>query len=81
VVTDLTLLDEIGKRCYTDKEPLIIVDEICDGGNTFKLWQQRFPNILTATLYLRHNSKFKPDFWGYKLDTDQWIIFPWECDG
>jgi hypoxanthine phosphoribosyltransferase len=80
VVTDLTMLDVAGnKDYYTDKDTLIIVDEICDGGNTLKLWTQRFPNAMTAVLHRRMDSEFKPDFWAYEIKGDEWIQYPWEC--
>ena len=41
-----------------------------------------FPfNLKTACLHYKPNtSKFIPTFWSGKLETDDWIVYPWERD-
>ena len=69
---------------------LLIVDDINDSGETFHQImddiKRRYQhgeaelkqNIKTATLWSRSVSNFHVDFTIRKIDTDEWIIFPWE---
>ena len=60
---------------------LYLIDDICDTGLTYKfLLEKHFNNlkIYTISLYCRDNSLYKPDFFGTKLLTDAWVVFPWE---
>jgi len=60
----------------------ILLDEICDTGTTLdKEWismckQNR--ECITASLYLRYNSKFKPNIYGKIVEDNSWFNFPWE---
>ena len=69
---------------------ILIVDDINDSGETFHQImddiKRRYQhgeaelkqNIKTATLWSRSVSNFHVDFTIRKIDTDEWIIFPWE---
>ena len=72
-----------------DKQ-VLIVDDINDSGLTFnqilnslnfetELERKRMKkNIKTAALWERNSSKFSVDIKPNKIDTKDWIIFPWE---
>ncbi len=54
----------------------VIVDDIADTGETvYKLRQLR---IQVATLIVRKGCSTLPDFWALELDTEKYILFPWE---
>lgn len=60
---------------------VLLVDEICDTGVTFEAAVRyaqalRPAKILTATLYLKPQSIFQPDF--FEVKTSKWVIFPYE---
>lgn len=60
---------------------VLIVDDITDTGQSMELAKKHieelYPKeIKTATLIHLNNSKYVPDFFGYKRDW-AWIIFPW----
>lgn len=64
---------------------ILIVDDLCDEGVTmdgltkrlYKKFHKGAVNFMTATLYCKSSSKFKPDFVG-KHCGDEWLVFPWE---
>lgn len=53
----------------------IIVDDICDSGNTALAWKDKGYTI--ATMYFKSTSLVEPNFW-WKEKGDKWIAFPWE---
>lgn len=57
---------------------LVVIDEICDSGDTFKVIKQLYPMARTATLCHRHRAKFKADYHAYEVMDDRWLLFPWE---
>lgn len=64
----------------------LIVDDICDSGETFSKIFQRyqteysFPfNLKFACLHFKpHTSRFNPDFSANRFYSDAWISYPWE---
>lgn len=65
-----------------DDANYLIVDDINDSGTTFKVVSDIFKNrrltFSTAALINKKSSGFAVDFYGEKLDNDDWINFPWE---
>ncbi|MFZ6034612.1 MAG: phosphoribosyltransferase [Patescibacteria group bacterium] len=64
-----------------ERETWLVVDEICDTGNTFKVVIDHLKKIRTKKIYtlapiIKSHSKFIPDFWVEKIDA--WVIFPYE---
>lgn len=53
----------------------IIVDDICDSGNTALAWRDKGYTI--ATMFYKEESKVTPDYWQEEKFND-WIVFPWE---
>ena len=58
---------------------VLIVDDICDSGETFKEFYLEYPKSIFACLHLKpHTSIFNPDFTANKFLSDAWIVYPWE---
>ena len=62
---------------------VLIVDDICDTGVTFKQILETYPDVHTASLvYNNINIKnFTPTYFGWEInrnDTPEWIDFWWE---
>lgn len=62
---------------------LLIVDDICDSGNSLKLLQEFFHEkthkpVDTATIYWKPTSHVKPHY--YVHEAHEWISFPWEVE-
>lgn len=63
------------------EENWLIVDDISDTGDTFKLIvkhlkKYRTKKIYTVAPYIKPKTKFIPDFYVEKIDA--WVIFPYE---
>lgn len=61
-----------------DFRNLIVIDDICDSGDTFKVLKQLAPTAKTATLYHRSDAGFTPDYFDEEIVTTHWLSFPWE---
>jgi len=56
----------------------LIVDDICDSGETFKKLYLQYPNVEFACLHFKpHTSVFHPTFFT-KFHSNDWIVYPWE---
>jgi len=75
----IKFLEEIPK----DKK-LLIVDDICDSGETFERINQElkdYKEIKFCALFNNIRQKFLTDYKAKKIDREEnkkWIIFPWE---
>ena len=65
---------------------LLLVDEICDSGDTLHkirshLILDGFSNVYSACLYYNIRQSFMVDYSARKIDREKenkWIVFPWE---
>tara|TARA_R110000868_G_scaffold103681_11_gene285374 strand:+ start:3679 stop:4125 length:447 start_codon:yes stop_codon:yes gene_type:complete len=62
---------------------ILLVDDIADSGETFmysvnKLKGYFCDNIQTASVFYKPCSKYKPDCVGITVDSNIWIVQPWE---
>ncbi len=62
----------------TEFHKLVIIDEICDSGDTFRALKGLWPMARTATVYHRIGAKFIADYSAYQINDDRWLQFPWE---
>ena len=61
------------------RQNVLIVDDICDSGETFHEFSLTYPNSIFACLHFKpYTSSFIPDFAAYKFFSDAWIVYPWE---
>lgn len=65
------------------KKRILIVDEVCDSGETIVALKDLFARCTTippkfATLHYKPTAIVVPDF--YALETSDWINYPWGCD-
>lgn len=63
-----------------DKQ-ILLVDEICDTGNTFVkaieyLAKFEPKRVVTASLIVKSGASYQPDFWVEQVD--KWVVFPYE---
>lgn len=63
---------------------ILFVDDINDSGKTFSGLANTLRHISlrgqyqVASLYQRHSTTFKDAPYGIMVDTDDWLVFPWE---
>lgn len=58
---------------------LLVIDDICDSGETFCEFFLEYPKAKFACLHFKpHTSHFNPNFSANKFFSDDWIVYPWE---
>lgn len=66
-----------------DDKNILIVDDICDSGETFKNITTNVKNYRTAAIYYNVKQNYVVDYFSRKIDRDHeksWIVFPWEMN-
>jgi len=54
----------------------LLIDDICDSGQTFVDFH--YCGFTTASLLWRTNSKYIPEYYAESINSNAWIVFPWE---
>ena len=63
---------------YDNFGKVLVVDDICDSGETLRPYISE-PHQYTAVLHYKpHTSKTIPDFYAFHYSIDAWIVYPWE---
>lgn len=60
-------------------EHTLIVDDLADSGQTFKVMRRNFPQGKFVTIYAKPVGKAEVDIYARDLE-DKWVIFPWDID-
>jgi hypoxanthine phosphoribosyltransferase len=66
-----------------EKNTILIVDDICDTGETFKSVTKNIKNFKSCSLFFNIKQNFNVDYFAKKIDRDTekfWIVFPWEMN-
>lgn len=71
---DIPYIDS-SNELFEEYENILIVDDICDSGDTLKQHHQFFT---TATLHYKSSAAVEPDFWWKLAGENEWIVYPWE---
>ena len=64
-------------------EKVLLVDDVCDTGNTFELASKHLEEFMllreirTAVLHYKKTSSFIPDYYASRMVKWRWIIYPW----
>ena len=60
----------------------LVVDDICDTGNTFKIFKEIYCNTIHkfeyASLFAKDKSSHMVDYYGFSTPEGMWLTFPWE---
>lgn len=63
---------------FTPTENTLIVDDICDSGETFVKIYMQYPHLKFACLHFKpHVSIFNPTIYAQEVG-DEWLYYPWE---
>jgi len=61
---------------------LLVVDDICDTGNTFAafrdLYKGNIKQCVYVSLFAKESSELYVDFCGATVNEDTWVEFPWD---
>ena len=71
--TDIDIKSFVGEV----DEHTIVIDDLSDTGNTFRLLRQEFQNAHFAAVYTKSKGKSFVDFYASEMP-DKWIVFPWD---
>lgn len=63
-----------------DGQGWIIVDEVCDTGNTFSFLHTRYPRAVFAALTVKEQGRSIVDVYGLAFGQGEWLVFPWELE-
>jgi hypoxanthine phosphoribosyltransferase len=55
------------------------VDDIVDTGLTLRAVRKQCSSLVTASWYVRHNARSRPDIHVHRTQGEEWLVFPWEC--
>lgn len=74
-------LDEIDHPESVGKvdEHTLIIDDLADQGQTFRVMRRTFPQGKFVTVYAKPVGKKEADLYARELP-DKWIIFPWDVE-
>ncbi len=61
----------------TTASDLLIVDDVCDTGATFRGLRRFFPNALFAAPYAKPAGRDACELSAVDVEQDTWIVFPW----
>ena len=64
------------QQAVSKRRPVLVVDDISDSGLT--LTDIGSKGFKTATLCVRYNTRYTPDYYGEEITSDKWLVFPWE---
>jgi xanthine phosphoribosyltransferase len=78
-------LDIFGTACIpalnsSQRNDLLIVDDICDTGRTFTQLLRSFPNAVYVSTYVKPKGKPMCEYWSHEVAQDTWVVFPWAPD-
>lgn len=81
--TNLTVEQDINFDDLDSNSKILVVDDICDTGDTIehlkeKIGSDRFELVRYATLFAKKDSQHKVDHFGVLVNSDTWLVFPWE---
>jgi len=58
----------------------IIIDDLVDSGNTFKIAREFLPNAHYACIYAKPSGAATTDTYITEVSQDTWIHFPWDLE-
>lgn len=72
-------LDEVDRPESVGKvdEKTLIVDDLADSGQTFRVMRRQFPKGRYVTVYAKEKGKSEVDLYAREVP-DEWIVFPWD---
>jgi xanthine phosphoribosyltransferase len=56
----------------------LVIDDLSDSGNTFRIIRKTLPNAHYAAIYAKPKGEDAVDTFIMSVSTDTWIHFPWE---
>jgi xanthine phosphoribosyltransferase len=64
----------------TQDPELLIIDDVCDTGRTFRVLRRQFPIACLGALYAKPAGLATCDEWAEEVGQDVWVVLPWAPD-
>ena len=58
----------------------IVIDDLVDSGETYRIIREKLPNATFACLYAKPAGKPHTDIYLTDIAQDIWVVFPWEAE-
>jgi xanthine phosphoribosyltransferase len=62
---------------FRDLKDVLIIDDIVDSGETFRVIRRLFPGAIYAAPYVKPQGRVYCDYWMEEVPQDLWLQFPW----
>ena len=72
-----TAFEKLPEFITSVRRDLLIVDDVCDTGATFRGLRKFFPNALFAAPYAKPAGRDACDLSAVDVEQDTWIVMPW----
>ncbi len=74
-------MDEVDKPEYVGRvdEKTLIIDDLSDSGQTFRVMRRQFPRGKYVTVYAKEKGKSEVDIYAKDIP-DNWVVFPWDVE-
>lgn len=66
------------KEYKSDSAQILVIDDLVDSGDTFKIIRQMLPNAHYACVYAKPAGIQTTDSFYQEVPGDTWLVFPWE---
>jgi xanthine phosphoribosyltransferase len=76
----LNLLKEFDPKIVGDGDGWIVIDDLVDSGNTFRMVRGKLPKAHLACIYAKPEGEPVTDTFVGRVSQDHWIYFPWYLD-
>jgi len=63
-----------------DGEGWLVIDDLVDTGNTYKLIREHLPNAHFACVYAKPKGVPTTDSFVIEVSQDTWVYFPWDME-
>jgi len=71
-------IQDIHKLAYYNSPKTLVIDDICDSGDTFRALKKYLPDARYSAMLLRAQCTFHVDFIGMSIAKNVWVDFPWK---
>lgn len=69
-----------GLEAFGDGAGWLVVDDLVDTGNTFRILREKLPKAHFAAVYAKPQGIPHCDTWITEVSQDTWILFPWDME-
>jgi xanthine phosphoribosyltransferase len=76
--TRVKVITGLGAQHYCERHNILVIDEVCDTGRTFRMLRSYLPNAIYAAPYVKTVGSHYCHHKVVEVAQDVWLDFPWE---